>query len=189
MMPFAPSQKPLIGISSCLLGEPVRYDGADKRDDYLTTILAMHFDLRPFCPEVAIGLGVPRPRIQLINIAGSIRVRGVQEPDSDFTHALTDIADQQSSGHAALSGYVLKSNSPSCGLDRVNVQNAQGSAVQFSSGAYAVRLRQNFPLLPMEDECRLHEPCWRENFITRVYAYARWQALRASRPSHRFPLP
>lgn len=176
------AQKPLVGISTCLLGEPVRYDGAHKRDDYLTSVLSAHFDYRPFCPEVGIGLGVPRPPIQLINIDGAIRVRGVREPERDFTEALQQFADRQRSAQTALSGYVLKSKSPSCGMERVKVHGANGGMPQHSSGAYAARLLANFPLLPVEEEGRLHDPVLRENFIIRVYAYARWQALRASSP-------
>ncbi|NQD37124.1 DUF1722 domain-containing protein [Permianibacter sp. IMCC34836] len=184
MIPFeTPAQKPVVGISTCLLGEPVRYDGAHKRDDYLTGVLSTHFDYRPYCPEVGIGLGVPRPPIQLINIDGAIRVRGVREPERDFTDALHQFADRQLPSQRTLSGYVLKSKSPSCGMERVKVHGAKGGLPQHSSGAYAARLLQNLPLLPVEEEGRLHDPVLRENFIVRVYAYARWQALRASHPS------
>ena len=183
MIPFEPlAQKPLVGISTCLLGEPVRYDGGHKRDDYLTSVLSRHFDYRPFCPEVGIGLGVPRPAIQLINIAGEIRLRGVQQAEQDFTDAMQRFADQQQHQQQLLSGYVLKSKSPSCGMERVKLHGASGGLPQHTSGIYASRLQQNLPLLPVEEEGRLHDAVLRENFITRVYAYARWQALRASHP-------
>ena len=183
MIAFEPlAEKPLIGISSCLLGAPVRFDGGHKRDDYLNDVLANHVEYRPFCPELGIGLGVPRPAIQLANVGGEIRLRGIKHPDDDFTDAMRDWADRQRSQQQALSGYVLKSKSPSCGMARVKLHGASGGLPQHTVGIYASRLQQHFPLLPIEEEGRLQDPVLRENFITRVYAYARWQALRASQP-------
>ncbi len=174
--------QPLVGISSCLLGEPVRYDGGHKRDDYLTDVLTRYFAFRPFCPEVGIGLGVPRPTIQLINVSGAIRLRGSKDEQLDVTDAIERFADRQQPAQRALSGYILKSKSPSCGMERVKLHGASGGLPQHTSGRYAARLMANFPLLPVEEEGRLHDPVLRENFITRVYAYQRWQALRANRP-------
>lgn len=183
MIAFEPlPQKPLVGISTCLLGEPVRFDGGHKRDDYLNDVLAKHFDYRPFCPELGIGLGVPRPTIHLANIGGAIRLRGVKNPDDDFTDQMIAWTDQQRPQQQGLSGYVLKSKSPSCGMDRVKLHGASAGLPQHTGGIYATRLAQHFPLLPIEEEGRLHDPVLRENFITRVYAYARWQTLRAGQP-------
>lgn len=183
MIAFEPlEKKPLVGISSCLLGQPVRYDGGHKRDEYLTEILVQHFDYQPFCPELGIGLGVPRPTIALINIDGEVRLRDAKHGSQDFTETIRQYADRQRSQQQHLSGYVLKSKSPSCGMERVKVHGANGGMAQHTGGIYAQRLQQNFPLLPIEEEGRLHDAVLRENFITRVYAYARWQHLRANHP-------
>jgi len=169
-----------LGVSACLLGQPVRYDGGHKRDGFVADLLAAHFDLLPLCPEVAIGLGVPRRPIRLVATTSGVRVRGVHDPALDVTDALDREAAQIVSAAPDLCGYVLKKNSPSCGMQRVKTYSEGGMPNGRASGAYAAGLMARAPLLPVEEEGRLGDPTLRENFIERVFAYARWQALTAS---------
>ena len=167
-----------IGISSCLLGEQVRFDGGHKRDAYIVGTLSAYFEFHPYCPEVAIGLGVPRPSIQLVKIGDAIRCVGVKDPTLDVTDRLRDFAAQQKDSHAKLCGYILKKDSPSCGMERVKVY-AGKQPHRNGFGIYAQEMMRNNPLLPVEEEGRLGDPGLRENFIQRVYVYYRWQQLLA----------
>ncbi len=167
-----------VGISSCLLGQPVRYDGGHKLDSYITGTLAEYFDFQPFCPEVAIGLGTPRPTIQLAKIANEIRSVGVSNPDWDVTGPLRAYAQQQKSAQANLCGYILKKDSPSCGMERVKVY-INNQPYKQGRGIYAEEMMRNNPLLPVEEEGRLGDPRLRENFIQRVYVLYRWKQLLA----------
>ena len=169
-------ERPRLAVSSCLLGEAVRYDGGHKRDSYVQGVLGQWFELVPICPEVGIGLGVPRAPIHLQRVDGQLRVRGSRDPDLDVTDRLAGYADTMALQLAQVSGYVLKARSPSCGMERVRVHGEAGKA---GVGAYAAAVMQRFPLLPVEEEGRLNDPGLRENFIVRVLAYARWQVLLA----------
>jgi uncharacterized protein YbgA (DUF1722 family)/uncharacterized protein YbbK (DUF523 family) len=165
-----------VGISSCLLGQPVRYDGAHKHNSYITGTLAEFFEFHAFCPEVAIGMGVPRPTIQLVKVANQIRSVGVKNPDWDVTQELREYAQHQKSVHAELCGYLLKKDSPSCGMERVKVyMNNQPQKI--GQGIYAAEMMRNNPLLPVEEEGRLGDSKLRENFIQRVYVLHRWKQL------------
>ena len=115
-----------LGVSACLVGQAVRYDGGHKRDGFVADLLAQHFDLLPVCPEVAIGLGIPRAPIRLVHTERGVRVRGVRDPDLDVTDALDGVAAQQAAQAAALCGFVLKKNSPSCGMERVKTYTETG---------------------------------------------------------------
>ena len=108
------SHKIPVGISSCLLGQTVRYDGGHKYDVYINRRLADFFDFRPFCPEVAIGLGTPRPPIRLVTTSDGLRVRGVKDPSRDVTEQLCDYGNRVAAKQAELCGYIFKSRSPSC---------------------------------------------------------------------------
>lgn len=166
-----------IAVSSCLLGQEVRYDGGHKHNGYLTQTLGRYFEYIPFCPEVAIGLGIPRPPIRLVHIGGQTRAQGVKDPQLDVTAQLQDYAHKVVPQLAGVCGYILKRASPSCGMERVKVysnNNIYGS----DSGIYAAALMQAMPELPIEEEGRLMDPVLRENFIERVFVYASWQALR-----------
>jgi uncharacterized protein YbgA (DUF1722 family)/uncharacterized protein YbbK (DUF523 family) len=167
-----------VGISSCLLGQPVRYDGGHKQDSYIVGTLAEFFDFKAFCPEVAIGMGTPRPTIQLAKKDNDIRSVGVKNPDVDVTDALRDYANQQKTVHGDLCGYILKKDSPSCGMERVKVYvNTNGQPQKIGVGIYAQAMMANNPLLPVEEEGRLGDPRLRENFIQRVYVLHRWKQL------------
>lgn len=167
-----------IGISSCLLGENVRFDGGHKCDAYIVGTLGAYFDFRPFCPEVAIGLGIPRPTLHLLKIDNTIRCVGVKKAENDVTDRLREYAQQQKPAHAELCGYILKKDSPSCGMARVKVFS-NGQPWREGVGIYAEEMIRNHPLLPVEEEGRLGDPGLRENFIQRVYVLHRWQQMLA----------
>ncbi len=170
---------PLVGISSCLLGEKVRFDGGHKQNSYILKTLSQYFTFQPFCPEVDIGLGVPRETIHLIRENDLIRCVGTKSSELDVTQALKDSASQQSSHHQALSGYILKRDSPSCGMERVRVYH-NGMPQRNGSGIFAQQMMQNHPNLPVEEEGRLGDPVLRENFIQRVFIFYRWKKLTES---------
>ncbi|MEQ1638083.1 MAG: DUF523 and DUF1722 domain-containing protein [Methylococcales bacterium] len=171
-------QKIPIGISSCLLGQNVRFDGGHKLDAYINGTLSEYFEFHPFCPEVEIGLGVPRPAIQLVNFNNEIRCLGAKDPSLDVTERLRNHAKQQADLHAALCGYILKKDSPSCGMSRVKVHTGQ-QYERNGVGVYAQQMMLNNPLLPVEEEGRLGDPRLRENFIQRVYVLHRWKLVLA----------
>ncbi|MEQ1619855.1 MAG: DUF523 and DUF1722 domain-containing protein [Methylococcales bacterium] len=165
-----------IGISSCLLGLNVRFDGGHKRDSYIAGTLNDYFDFHPFCPEVEIGLGTPRPTIHLVKQNNEIRCVGVKNPEQDVTEQLRDHAHQQKPLHAQLCGYIFKKDSPSCGMERVKVYGG-AQPHREGVGIYAEIMMRNNPLLPVEEEGRLGDAGLRENFIQRVYIYHRWKNL------------
>jgi len=167
-----------IGISSCLLGHNVRFDSGHKRDAYIVGTLGEFFDFRPFCPEMAIGLGAPRPTLHLVKSDGDTRCVGVKDPSHDVTERLRAYAAQEQPAFADLCGYIFKKDSPSCGMERVKVYT-NGQPRREGIGIYAAELLHNNPLLPMEEEGRLGDPGLRENFIRRVYVYYRWRELLA----------
>ena len=167
-----------IGISSCLLGQNVRFDGGHKRDSYITGTLSQYFEFHPFCPEMGIGLGTPRPTLHLEKIDNAVRCTGVKDSTADVTERLRDYAELQKNLHADLCGYILKKDSPSCGMEKVkiyvnDIPNRKGV------GIYAEEMMRNNPLLPVEEEGRLGDAALRENFIQRVYVLYRWKLMLA----------
>jgi uncharacterized protein YbgA (DUF1722 family)/uncharacterized protein YbbK (DUF523 family) len=167
-----------LGVSSCLLGQRVRYDGNHKHDRWITDTLGAHFEFVPVCPEVAIGLGVPRPPIRLVGDPGSPRAVGVDDHALDVTKKLATYGRQMGRELDGLSGYIFKARSPSCGMERVQVYATRGA--RNGRGVYAAAFMAAQPLLPVEEEGRLGEPGLRANFLERVYAYRRWQEMAAS---------
>ena len=169
-----------VGISSCLLGENVRFDGGHKLHSYIESTLGQYFEFQPFCPELAIGLGVPRKPIRLVRTAGddSVRCVGVVEPERDFTAALTNIAHEQLPAQKGLCGYILKKGSPSCGMERVKVYSGKMPTTD-GAGIFAATMMANLPHLPVEEEGRLGDSRLRENFIQRVYVTWRWRQMLA----------
>lgn len=168
-----------LGISSCLLGRKVRFDGNHKHDSFLTGTLGQFFEWVPVCPEVAIGLGVPRPPIRLTGSPAAPRAVGVKDPDIDVTNRLAAYGRKQARVLDGISGYIFKSKSPSCGLERVKVYRAAGASAANGRGIYADAFLSAQPWLPAEEEGRLGNPRLRENFIERVFVYRRWQELVA----------
>jgi len=172
--------KPRIAISACLTGHSVRYNGGHKASELCRTQLEAHFDWMPVCPEVAIGLGIPRDPIRLVGDPQHPAVVGTRDPGMDVTAPLTHYAEQMAAELDDICGYIFMQKSPSCGLERVKVYQDNGHpAPQGGTGAYAAAFCALRPDLPVEEEGRLHDPVLRENFISRVYAYADWQHLLA----------
>lgn len=166
-----------VGISSCLLGERVRYDGGHTANSLIAEVLGEHFQFRKFCPELEIGLGVPRKPIRLTRRhPGEIRCHTIDDSTKDYTDALTQCANRQQHWHEKLCGYILKSNSPSCGMQQVKIWE-DDSWVQGGVGVYAAQLMKNFPCLPIEEEGRLQDRKLRENFIQRVFLLRAWHQL------------
>lgn len=167
-----------IGISSCLLGEKVRYDGGHKNHSYINGTLSEYFEFKTFCPEMAIGMGVPRKPIRLIQVDDQIQCVGVKDETVNVTEELDQCANDQLGWQKALCGYIFKKDSPSCGMERVKVF-INGQPHRQGSGIYAQRLMKNLPYLPVEEEGRLGDSRLRENFIQRVYVLHRWRELLA----------
>jgi uncharacterized protein YbgA (DUF1722 family)/uncharacterized protein YbbK (DUF523 family) len=180
--PETPSLR--LGVSACLLGEQVRYDGGHKRDLFLLNTLGAFVQWVPVCPEVEIGLGTPREAIRLVGEVDDPRLVGVKS-ERDLTDTMRTWARGQLEGLAALRlhGYVLKKNSPSCGLFRVRVYDHNDVPARTGRGIYADELVKRLPLLPVEEEGRLHDLPLRENFIERVFAYYRWTRLLDEDPT------
>ena len=166
-----------VGISSCLLGEKVRFDGRHQRDVFIEKTLGRYFEFRAFCPEVAIGLGVPRRPIRLVANDGTVRCVSSVDESQDYTQDLRDTANGQVSWQQSLCGYILKKSSPSCGMERVKVYEGDRPR-RDGVGIYAATLMESFPFLPVEEEGRLGDPILRENFVQRVYVLSRWHALQ-----------
>ena len=167
-----------IGISSCLLGQNVRFDGGHKQDAYITGTLSRYFEFHPFCPEVGIGLGTPRPALHLEKIDERVRCTGVKDNTVDVTDRLRNYAGEQNILLSELCGYLFKKDSPSCGMEKVKVY-VNSIPHRVGTGIYAEELMRNNPLLPVEEEGRLGDAGLRENFIQRVYVFYRWQSMLA----------
>lgn len=167
-----------LGVSACLLGAKVRFDGGHKRNRFVMDQLGGHFEFVPFCPEVAIGMGTPRPTIRLVGDVKAPRAVGSKDAGLDVTDALRSYSVGIASRMEGLSGFVFKKDSPTCGMERVKVYNDKGMPHPDGTGIFARAVQDANPLLPVEEEGRLNDPVLRENFVSRVLAYARWQALR-----------
>ncbi|MBM7422037.1 YbgA family protein [Spongiibacter marinus] len=170
-----------IGISACLLGDQVRYDGGHKRLPFATDELSRHFDFVKVCPEQAIGMGVPRPTIRLVGDPENPRLQGSKEgPDLDVTEKMQVFASDTAVKLGHISGYIFCAKSPSCGMERVPVVSETGQGLgKVGVGIYARKLMEALPLLPVEENGRLNDLPLRENFVLRVIAYSRWQAIQA----------
>jgi len=173
-----PDDRPRIGISACLLGDEVRFDGGNKRDVFLADVLGPHVEFVRVCPEVEVGMGTPRETLRLVRDSdGGVRMVTTRT-GVDHTDAMTAWARERLQQLAAerLSGYVLKKDSPSCGMERVKVFGGR-LPQRNGRGIFADALLTRFPDLPVEEEGRLSDPHLRENFIERVFAYRRLQKL------------
>ena len=169
-------EKIRLGISTCLMGEPVRYDGGHKLDRFLTETLGQYVEYVPVCPEVECGLPVPRESMRLEGDPDSPRLvasRTKQDmTDRMVKWARKRVVELESNG---LCGFIFKSDSPSSGMERVRVYNEKGMPVKRGVGMFARAFMEHFPLLPIEEEGRLHDPSLRENFIERIFTLRRWR--------------
>lgn len=173
-----------LGVSQCLLGEPVRFDGGHKRNRYLTDVLSEYVEFRPVCPEVAIGLGIPRKTIRLIVTDGQDRIRGVENPDLDVTDALVKEAESAAQAMPDICGYVFMQNSPSCAVFGLKRYGTNGYSIDSQGrGAYAKRFMELMPLIPVEEAGRLTDAGLRENFITRIFALHDWRKQLQHNPT------
>jgi len=170
-------QDVVIGISACLVGEKVRFDASNKPSNFCIHEFGQHVTYKSFCPEVAIGLPIPRATIRQIKKGDVI---AVARPDGsgDVTEALSAYGKKIAKLASQFSGYVFCAKSPSCGMERVKIYKETGDALKAEGvGVFAKEIMDANPLLPCEENGRLNDPIIRENFVARVYAYRHWQAL------------
>ncbi|WP_162863828.1 YbgA family protein, partial [Pseudomonas viridiflava] len=171
-------EKPKLGISACLMGAEVRFNGGHKESHLCTRALSQYFDFVQACPEVAIGMGIPREPIRLVGDAENPRALGTVNRELDVTEALADYGTQMAEELGDLCGYIFMQKSPSCGLERVKVYRENGAPVDGGgTGIYAKAFCERHPNLPVEEDGRLNDAVLRENFVTRVFAYSAWQQL------------
>jgi uncharacterized protein YbbK (DUF523 family) len=173
--------RPRLGISACLLGQKVRFDGGHKQDAFLCETFGRFVEWVPVCPEFEVGMGVPRESVRLVGPASDPKMIA-ERSGKDWTMAMKRFAAIRTNElvKLRLSGYVFKQNSPSCGVERVRVYDAKHLPSRRGRGVFAAAVMRTLPLLPVEEEGRLNEPALRENFIERVFAYHRWQDAMAS---------
>jgi uncharacterized protein YbbK (DUF523 family)/uncharacterized protein YbgA (DUF1722 family) len=171
-----------IGVSACLLGQKVRWDGGHKRDRFLTDTLGRFVEWVPVCPELEVGMGVPRPTLRLARLGGKLRLLE-DGSDRDHTRAMRAWTKQRvvALRKLDLCGYVLKRGSPSCGMERVKIHAGGRRPVRKGRGVFAAGLIDSLPCLPVEEEGRLDDPALRENFVERLFAYRRLRDLFGSR--------
>jgi len=167
-----------LGVSACLLGENVRYDGGHARDRFVADTLGQWFEFVPVCPEMEIGMGSPRPTVRLVDEGRGLRLVAPSTGE-DFTGRMLDYADGKIAQlmRLDLDGYILKKGSPSCGMERIRVYRSSTTLRSNEAGLFARTLMERWPALPMEEEGRLNDPDLRENFIERVFCRNRWRAL------------
>ena len=171
-------EKIRIGISACLLGQKVRYDGGQKQDHYLTGTLAPYVDWEPVCPESECGLGTPREVMNLAGVSSAPRLM-TKHTGLDHTHRITQWSDAKLDDLAQrqICGFVFKTRSPSCGLRGVKVRADADGPGGRARGLFAEAFVRRFPLMPMDEESRLYDPAARENFFIRIFTYGRWLEL------------
>jgi len=177
-------EKIRMGVSSCLLGHKVRFDGQHKKDPYIVHTLGQFFDFVPVCPEVECGLGIPREAMHLEGDPKQPRLVTVRT-HIDLTERMETYARRRVEELAAmdLHGFIFKADSPSSGMERVKVYSQPGSSPSRNGvGIFARIFMERFPLLPVEEEGRLHDPKLREMFIEAVFTLRRWRDLRAQKP-------
>ncbi len=178
--PGVPNSPIRIAISSCLLGEKVRFDGGHKLNRFITETLGKVFEWVPVCPEVEAGFGIPREAMRLEEVEGEVGLWTVRS-HSDLTSQMKSYAEKRIKELAGISGYILKRNSPSCGLFKVRIFSNANLPMKTGRGLFAQALLTRFPALPMEEEDRLCDRRIRENWIQRVFACYRLNLFWASR--------
>lgn len=176
---MADLEKIRIGISTCLLGQNVRFDGGHKRQRFITDVLDEYFSWVPVCPEIEVGMGVPRESVRLVRDGKDVRMVAPKS-GRDWTHDMCQYNAKRLEAlrQQRLRGYILKKDSPTCGMERVRIYDQNHVPSSNGVGLYAGALMSAYPRLPVEEEGRLQDPALRENFITRVFAYDRFLAMR-----------
>ncbi len=174
--------QPVIGISGCLTGSAVRFDGGHKRMTFVMDSLASWVSFKPVCPEMAIGLPVPRPALRLVQTpVGEIEMRFSHAPHDDVTQKMAAFAADYLPRLGELSGFIVCAKSPSCGMERVRLYDEKGNRGRKEGvGLFTKALLEQYPWLPVEEDGRLHDPILRENFVERVFALHELNTLRAS---------
>lgn len=171
-----------IGVSSCLLGNKVRYDGGHKHNRYLTDVLAEQFELMVVCPEAEVGMGTPRETVRLEGAADNPSLIAPRS-GADWTQRMNAYSRKRALelSRAELCGFIFKKGSPSCGMFRVKVMSDKGSPERKGRGLFAAEFARRFPLIPCEEEGRLTDPRLRENFIERIFGFHRLKRLFGGR--------
>ncbi|HVN97045.1 MAG TPA: DUF523 and DUF1722 domain-containing protein [Syntrophorhabdaceae bacterium] len=171
-------QKIRIGVSACLLGTRVRYDGGQKRDHYITDTLGRYFEFVPVCPEVECGLPVPREPMHLVGVPEDPRLitihTGIDHTEKMKKWAIDRLTQLSERG---LDGFIFKSRSPSSGMQGVEVSDEKGVKTRRGSGIFARAFMDRFPLVPVIDDVMLNDPALRENYLERVFVIKRWVHL------------
>lgn len=185
-MDFTKDIKIKLGVSSCLLGNKVRYDGGHKHDKYITKVLGQYFDFVPVCPEVECGLPIPREAMRLIGDPENPRLV-TNKTGVDHTERMHKWAEARVSELAKenLCGFIFKNRSPSSGMERVKVYDKNNVPRAVGVGLFAKAFKERFPLLPTEEEGRLHDILLRENFIEAVFVYRRWREVVAAQTAQK----
>ena len=175
-----------LGISACLLGQKVRYDGGHKQDRFITDTLGKFVEFVPVCPEVECGLGVPREAMRLLGTPDSPRLVTIHT-GQDNTERMVRWAGEKivHLKKEGLCGFIFKSNSPTSGMERIKVYNKDGIPVKKGVGVFSRIFIDHFPLLPVEDEGRLHDPSLRENFLESLFTMKHWRECILQEPGLR----
>ena len=175
-------EKIKLGVSACLLGQKVRYDGGHKRDRFITDTLSLYVEYVPVCPEVEYGLGIPREALRLVGDPSSPRLV-TTKTHHDHTDRMLQYARKRviELSKENLCGFIFKSKSPSSGMERVKVYNEKGMPLNKGVGLFARVFMEHFPLIPVEEEGRLHDPKLRENFIESIFTLKRWREAIAGK--------
>ena len=165
-----------IGISRCLLGDRVRYDGGHKKDPFLTDTLSKYVDYIPVCPEVEAGFPIPREAFRLVGDPENPFIV-TSKTGKDITNIMKKWAKKrvEELEKESLCGFIFKKDSPSSGMERVKVYNEKGIPQRRGTGIFAGIFMNRFPLIPVEEEGRLHDPILRENFIERIFSLKAWR--------------
>lgn len=179
-----------VGISQCLLGEEVRFNGGHKLSKYCRDHLGTYFEYMGVCPEVEIGMGIPREPIRLVEYGSeddsNIRVVEIKDSSKDYTEKLSSLAEEKFPQLDSLSGFIFMQNSPSCGAYRVKAYHPNGNVLHTNGqGAFAGRLMELMPWLPVEEAGHLLDAQLRENFVTHVFALYQWQRLVQKEPTRK----
>jgi uncharacterized protein YbgA (DUF1722 family)/uncharacterized protein YbbK (DUF523 family) len=173
------SNKPAVGIGACLVGHKVRYNGEAKRKHQHLESIGEHVEFSSFCPEMAIGMGVPREPVRLVGELEALRLTDSATQSEDYSAPMQAYARDVLDRNPDMAGYVLVKGSPSCGFERVKRYNEKGNVVLNDAvGLFTAELEKLDPLLPLEEDGRIHDPSLRENFVSRVFVYRDWKEFR-----------